>query len=103
MKGHTPLSFKTFCVNLNLAKDGEKGYGFHCGNPNEENEPSVVDVFNKENAHGAWMIFNLTNGEKYELVSCNEDLCNVIKNSAFSMKSVQTVVILSTFLAAMMH
>merc|ERR1712168_751324 len=34
-----------------VAKDGEKGYGFLCGPP-VEMQPSVVNVFSEDDAHG---------------------------------------------------
>jgi len=78
-----------------VAKDGEKGYGFHCGTPLEM-PPSVVSVFSENDAHGK-NPFNLAVGDKYEILSCGEDLCN----SAFSMKSFQAFMVLSIFVAMM--
>ena len=59
-------------------------------------QPSVVNVFSEDDAHGK-NPFNLEVGDKYEILSCGEDLCN----SAFSMKSFQAFVVLSIFVAMM--
>ena len=60
--------------------------------------PSVVSVFSENDAHGK-NPFNLAVGDKSEILSCGEDLCN----SAFSMKSFQAFVVLSSILVAMMN
>ena len=58
--------------------------------------PSEANVFSENDAHGK-NPFNLAVGDKTEILSCGEDLCN----SAFSMKSFQAFVVLSIFVAMM--